>query len=253
MKETLYTIPLMDALGADGECPFCFIERKLEQDAIRFILGESYMESDVRAETDQKGFCRSHLKKMYEYGNYLGNAWILSTHLKRLNQDLKEVISRYTPEKKSFMGKFKKMQSQSDVKKSEAAAWIRSEEEHCYFCDRMNTAYDHYLDTFFYLIKKDKEFLEAVKKSKGFCFHHFGDLMEAFEQKLGQREKEELAPVFNSLMYENMKRVEEDICWFIEKYDYRNKDADWKNSKDAIPRTMQKITGGYPGDPPYTK
>ena len=31
----------------------------------------------------------------------------------------------------------------------------------------------------------------------------------------------------------------------------RNKDADWKNSKDAIQRGMQKLKGGYPADPVY--
>lgn len=30
MKEKLYTIPLNDAVNADDECPFCFIERELE-------------------------------------------------------------------------------------------------------------------------------------------------------------------------------------------------------------------------------
>ena len=35
------------------------------------------------------------------------------------------------------------------------------------------------------------------------------------------------------------------------KFDYRNKDADWKNSKDAIQRGMQKLKGGYPADAPY--
>ena len=37
----------------------------------------------------------------------------------------------------------------------------------------------------------------------------------------------------------------------VEKFDYRNKDADWKNSKDAIQRGMQKLWGGYPADPVY--
>ena len=31
MKETLYTIPLNDAVNANDECPFCFIEREVEQ------------------------------------------------------------------------------------------------------------------------------------------------------------------------------------------------------------------------------
>ena len=52
-------------------------------------------------------------------------------------------------------------------------------------------------------------------------------------------------------MEENMERVSGDVDWLIEKFDYRNKDADWKNSKDAVQRGMQKIKGGYPGDPVY--
>ena len=34
-------------------------------------------------------------------------------------------------------------------------------------------------------------------------------------------------------------------------YDYKNKDADWKNSRDAVQRGMQKAGSGYPADPPY--
>lgn len=55
MKEKIYTIPLMDAFHANDECPFCFIERNLEQHALDFVLGQgaSYMEDDIRAETDK--------------------------------------------------------------------------------------------------------------------------------------------------------------------------------------------------------
>lgn len=34
MKEQLYTIPLNDAFAADDECPFCYIEQKVEQDLL---------------------------------------------------------------------------------------------------------------------------------------------------------------------------------------------------------------------------
>ena len=53
------------------------------------------------------------------------------------------------------------------------------------------------------------------------------------------------------LMEANMDRLYEDVSWLVDKFDYRNKDADWKNSKDAIPRGMQKLKGGYPSDPVY--
>ena len=58
------------AVNENDECPFCFIERKLEQDMINFVLGSSssYMESDIREQTDKIGFCRTHMKKMFDYG-----------------------------------------------------------------------------------------------------------------------------------------------------------------------------------------
>ena len=52
-------------------------------------------------------------------------------------------------------------------------------------------------------------------------------------------------------MTENLQRLYEDLDWFCDKFDYRYKDADWKNSKDALQRGMQKAAGGYPADPPY--
>ena len=39
MKEVLYTIPLNDAVSEGGECPFCNIERNVEQDILDFVLG----------------------------------------------------------------------------------------------------------------------------------------------------------------------------------------------------------------------
>ena len=86
MKENLATLPLIDAFNAKDECPFCNLERSAEQHAISFILGSAYMEDDIREKTDEMGFCRHHNKMMYDYGNRLGNALILSTHLKKINQ-----------------------------------------------------------------------------------------------------------------------------------------------------------------------
>ena len=67
MKEKLYTIPLNDAFDANTECPFCYIERKIEQDLLDFVLGSgsSYMEADIREMTDKAGFCRMHFQKMF--------------------------------------------------------------------------------------------------------------------------------------------------------------------------------------------
>ena len=112
MKESIHTIPLMDAFKAEDECPFCYLEREAEQHAISFALGSgaSYMEDDVRAETDAMGFCRHHYKMMYDYGNRLGSGLILSTHLKKLNQELAAQMDLFAPGKSSV---FKRMQKTS--------------------------------------------------------------------------------------------------------------------------------------------
>ena len=80
MKEQLHTIPISDAMANAGECPFCYIEQKTEEHMMDFVLGHgaSYMEADIRDMTDREGFCRAHFKKMFDYGNSLGNAWILN-------------------------------------------------------------------------------------------------------------------------------------------------------------------------------
>ena len=214
MKEKLYTIPLNDAMNAEDECPFCFIERNVEQDIMDYVLGScaSYMESDTREATDKAGFCRMHYKKMFDYGNTLGNGWILKTHYKKLIAEMKDQFSHFTPGKTSLMDKLKGRPADANA----IASWVAEKEN-----------------------------------SKGFCLHHFGDLCANADAHLGDAEKKDFYPLVFRLMEENMERVSGDVDWLIEKFDYRNKDADWKTSKDAVQRGMQKLKGGYPADPVY--
>jgi hypothetical protein len=71
------------------------------------------------------------------------------------------------------------------------------------------------------------------------------------DNQLNDAQKAELCALLFPKMEENLKRVGDDVAWLIEKFDYRNKDADWKDSKDAVQRGMQKLRGGYPADPVY--
>ena len=100
MKEQLYTIPLNDAVNAQDECPFCFIHRSIEQDLLDFVLGSgsSYMEADIREQTDKAGFCRYHFQKMFDYGNTLGNAWILKTHYQRMIREMQQEFASFRPD-----------------------------------------------------------------------------------------------------------------------------------------------------------
>lgn len=249
MKEKLYTIPLNEAIDAKDECPFCYIERSVEQDLMDFVLGagSSYMEADIRDLTDKAGFCRTHFKKMFDYGNTLGSAWILKTHYMRVIGEMKEQFASFRPAKSSLKDKLRKTAESGNA----IGMWIAKKNSTCYICDQFRDAYERYLDTFFYMYKRDEDFRNRVKNSKGFCLTHFGDLCEGADRKLSDREKEEFYQTMLPLMEENMERLAGDVAWLVEKFDYKNKDADWKNSKDAIQRGMQKLKGGYPADLPY--
>lgn len=272
MKEKLYTIEVMDALKASDECPCCYLERKIEQDTISFVLGASYMEDDIRGATDQAGFCRHHTKMMYDYGNSLGNAWILKTRMEYMRRQLKAQaqgkmaapsgtkgsIAGIYQEKPSLLsriagqrgtGKGTKVKHGEEGR--EKSYWMKASEDTCYVCRKFEDTYGKIIRTFLHLLQTEPDFLRQLKASKGFCLPHFADLFSACEENFSGRERDEVLPALYALMEENLNRIQEDIDWFIDKFDYRNKDADWKNSKDAIPRTMQKLVGGYPADPVF--
>ena len=88
--------------------------------------------------------------------------------------------------------------------------------------------------------KRDAEFREKLKNSKGFCTYHYGILYEKAAMNLNQAELDEFISILNEVYFENIMRVNDDVSWFIDKHDYRNKEADWKNSKDSIQRAIVK-------------
>lgn len=246
MKEKLYTIPLNDAVNANDECPLCFVRKDVENDQLDYVLGScaSYMESDMREKTDIAGFCQRHFKDMFDFGNTLGNGWILKTHYLRMISEMESAFNSYTPGKVSFKDKLKGNKVSNSI-----VDWVRNKEESCFICKEVEKIYKCYLDTFFYLYKNDSEFKNKIKNSKGFCITHFGDLCEMADEKLSEAELNEFYSIMKPLMIDNMKRMQGDVAWLVEKFDYQNKDADWKNSKDAIQRGMQKLKGGYPAEP----
>lgn len=254
MKEKLYTIPMMDALRAEDECPFCYIERNLEQHALDFVIGPeaTYMQDDVRAETDKMGFCKEHLHKMFTYGNPLASALILDTHLKALSAEMKKEMKNYSGVAKvGLMERLRKDASTASDSNS-LSKWIRDGEKSCFVCNHIKNNYDRYIATFFVLFKRgDADFMELLKKGKGFCLSHLADLLDAAPQYLNEKEQKQLREIIFPQMEDSMERLLEELDWFEKKFDYRYKDADWKNSRDVVQRAMQKIGGGYPADEPY--
>jgi hypothetical protein len=103
--------------------------------------------------------------------------------------------------------------------------------------------YRRYLDTIFYLYQTDESFRNTFHSCKGFCTPHYNRLRTMALSKLSGNRLDSFLKDLDQLYLNNMKRVRDDLEWFTDKFDYRNADAPWKNSKDALPRAAGKTAG----------
>lgn len=231
MKEKLYAIPVNDAFDSSCECAVCRMYKTLEDSAVEYTMGPSYMEDDTRMLTDRLGFCEKHMQMIYTSGNKLGISLILKTHFDKVIGDITP-LSAKSAEKKSF---FSKTEESFPL-----AEYLERLNGSCFVCERINNVFNRYIDTIFYLYQSDEAFREKFKACKGFCNKHFLILIKKAPDYLKGNALDEFTTIVKDLYVRNMERVRDDLAWFIDKFDYRNADAPWKNSKDAIPRAIIK-------------
>lgn len=234
MKEKLYTIPVNDAFDAGKECALCHMRNKLERNAIDFTMGNSYMEDDIRTVTSKLGFCKLHMKNLNEDENRLGLALILKSHLDKNIEDIEKL------NKKSFPASKKSIFKKKSGEELEMVSHLNEIIGSCYICNTINETFGRYVATVFHLYKTSEEFRKKFKDCKGFCMEDYAILYENAHNYLKNEALEEFLKELNKLYLENIKRLRDDLDWFVTKFDYRYKDEPWKNSKDAIERTIIK-------------
>ncbi len=239
MKEQLYTIPVNEAFDEKTECPVCSMYHSIEEGALEFTLGPSYMEDDVRMVTDRMGFCERHVAKLYERGNRLGLALMLKTHADRM-------IGEVEKKQKSLKGVKKSSFFKKDTESTnEVSAYLDELEESCFVCSKINDVFDRYIDTMFWLYKTDSDFRKRFGDSKGFCNKHYSLLLKKCPSALSASEAADFTAVCSDIYLKNIKRVRDDLSWFIDKFDYRYTNEPWKDSKDALQRSMMKENSIY--------
>jgi hypothetical protein len=186
------------------------------------------------------------MQKLYTYGNSLGNGLMLQTYLACFLEDFqKEKEAFVMPEKKPLFGKRKQPVSDDPYWKR-----LRQKVESCYICDKIEYNMSRYYKTFFALLK-EPEFRAKVEASKGVCMRHFVKLLELAKEELPNSQREWFYNTMIPLTRDNLVRVKEDLDHFVSMFDYRSAGKDWKNSRDAVSRSMEKLRGLHPADPPF--
>lgn len=113
----------------------------------------------------------------------------------------------------------------------------------CTICNRLNKTMDRYVDVILYLYFKEEDFKNLFDSQKGFCLKHLKLLLEGTKKYLAPKETAIFINKLMSIQIQNMERIQEEVNWFTKKFDYRYNDAPWKNSKDALLRSIQKLVG----------
>lgn len=236
MKEELYTIPVNDAFGTECECPVCAMKHVLEKNAVEYTMGPSYMEDDIRMETDRMGFCQRHMQMISDQNNKLGLALVVKTHMDKIIKDVEKLSqTRERPK-----GMFKKNVS------NPVLDYLNELECSCFVCKKMENSFNRYIATIFYLWKKEESFRKTYENSKGLCNEHYRILTEEAPNQLSGSHVEEFLKMTDRLYLANMERVRDDVDWFINKFDYRYQNEPWKNAKDSLPRALTKLNGIVP-------
>lgn len=252
MQYHLDTIPVWDALKAHSVCPVCLLSNKLEADRIQYYLGGSVMEPDIRIQVNKKGFCPRHQQLLYEQKNKLGHALMMLSHtdevLEGLNKSIDKLSGTDKPGKKALLFS-KDRQGQMSVER-ESAGMLHITSAGCVICDAVNEHMNRYNYTFLHLFKNDTSFKQEFSRSDGLCLEHTAVLIQFAAEQFDPGLCREFALVSLRLLKDKLSGVREDLYWFTQKFDYRNQDKPWGNSKDALERVINTLQGHVIGKLP---
>ena len=237
--EQIYTIPVneaFDASAADRKCgcPICALYRRLEENELDLILGASMMEPDVRIQTNKEGFCRTHYDMMFVRKNRLGMALTLESHLKELADDL-------TPA--GLLGSLVGNPVAKPLKR------VKSLEESCYVCRRIDFHFQHMAETVVLLYDTDEDFRKKFLAQPYFCLPHYRLLLEKADVRLSKKKLAEFTAEIGTVVRNYLAELTEDISWFCKKFDYRYDAEPWKNSKDSVERAIKFLRADLHGTP----
>lgn len=236
MKISIDTLPLWDAFRQKDICPFCHLQGKLEALFIDAFLGESAMEPDTRMEVNAKGFCREHFRMLYrQKASKLGLALMTHTHLKETIHAVEEIMVSIEKHPKGAAALLA------------AALETTRRTDSCAVCERTAAHMERYHETALNMWQHDNDFKALFDGCGGFCLPHWGAQLKACGGVLITKKQMEFISNLNEIEKRALSELEKDLEGFTRKFDYRNANKPWGNSKDALPRAINALEGYIAG------
>ncbi|NLX82503.1 MAG: hypothetical protein GXZ04_01600 [Clostridiales bacterium] len=250
MKYHIDTIPVWDAMKEESECPLCALRRKTERLLVDRSLGASVMSPDTRIKVNELGFCSHHQEMMYAFrgGNKLGHGLMMLSHLQTLRPKVEKALKASGNQGSS--GGLGRLFKQTKAASNSSNSPLDSLSARCLLCDEMKAQEDRYTASLLHLWKTERAFREAFLNSKGLCLPDTARALRMAPELLSGDTLEGFTTAAKDLLNDNLKRLEEELEWFTLKFDYRNADKPWGDSRDALERTVNKLRGWTLGPEP---
>ncbi len=245
MKYELETIPVWDAMKEGGECLFCELQEKSRNYYLDFYLGSSVMNPETRLRVNQSGFCPAHYAELTARRKAHGLGLMTHTYLMERQKEWIPQMEKLQKKCRALGEKKLLPLIPKDIRKEQESLirMIQEKECSCLICDDLARSMNRYYYTLAYLWRKDEEFRQAFRESKGLCLHHMYGLLPLAEEALKPSEYLIFLDELMELQKGNLSRLEGELHWFTQKFDSQNNAKPWGDSKNAHKRTIQKLTG----------
>lgn len=245
MKLHIDTAPVWEVYRQDCECPICLLSDRIEASSVDYFLGDSVMEPSQRIEVNEKGFCGRHFKLMFEAGNRLGLALMTHTYMKNTLKWLRENAAQAVAAASAEAAKpvFKRVIGKKGEGLQTSAEAVTELEAKCVMCERIRQNMERYIYTVLYMYKHESEFPKLFEDSKGMCLKHYAETLKMAPEHLSGDTLKRFVTTLTDIEMANLQRVTDEIEWFTRKFDYRNENKPWGNSRDAVERSLNKLRG----------
>jgi len=234
LKEKIYTIPINDAIAENSFCPFCSIYKKIEQESISYTLGAAMMEPDFRIFTNENGFCQKHMRDLHAENKALPLSLVLKTHLDSISELFEKNLK--SSKRKLF---------KTSNEKREFAQKLKNISDSCAICARIEKDFSRYFDTFIYMLKTEKDFLDRILKIDGFCMEHFARLSLVAVSELSDSDFEKLFIPIIELQKSRLNAHREHIKNFANSFNYCSAGKKTEAPKDIIYKTGELLNGEF--------
>ncbi|NLW20152.1 MAG: hypothetical protein GXY84_02110 [Clostridiales bacterium] len=250
MKYHIDTIPVWDAMHLDSECPLCALRRSTERLLISRSLGASVMSPDTRIRVNDLGFCPQHHQMMHLQpgGNRLGHGLMMLSHLQTLRPRVSQALKAGGGQGQGggFSRLFRRQASASVGGGSPLQPLCAG----CTVCEELETQSKRQAASLLHLWNTEAAFREAFLASKGLCLPHTELTLAMSGELLSGERLASYAQAAGQLLEDSLTRLEEELAWFTQKFDYRNAQKDWGTSRDALERVVNKLRGWCLGPEP---